>query len=255
LHVSPGGSTTQGAAPVTEHSVPVSWMSATQHSAPVRPGTSPQMGPPQTPQAASQQTSWLSIPARPLLQVDSPSATVVVGGGNTGVAARKGERGGEHDERGQLGTAGRHVACARSFDASITPRKLSSSKRVCCCLCIDNDATHTGLKGQSLQAATVDTSDREKAATNKLHENPPVWSKQGGATVSLQTCPEAKMAAAQHRLGSTPGMIPQPSPPQEVPHSSGQHTSVFGSWTPVWPLLQVSVAGAASAARSRERGL
>ncbi len=75
--VSPGGSTMQGAAPVTEHSDPDSWMSVTQQSAPVRPGTFPHVGPPQTPQAASQQVSWLSIPARPLLQVEFAAATAV----------------------------------------------------------------------------------------------------------------------------------------------------------------------------------
>ncbi len=65
--------------------------------------------------------------------------------------------------------------------------------------------------------------------------------------MSEQTAPEAKIAAVQHWEGSTPGTVPQPSPPQLLPHSSGQHTSVSGSWTPVWPLLHVESAGAASA--------
>lgn len=72
-----------------------------------------------------------------------------------------------------------------------------------------------------------------------------VWT-HGGSTVSEQTAPDAMIPAAQHWLASTPGMVPHPSPPHMSPHSSGQHTSVLGSCTPVWPLLHTESAGAGS---------
>lgn len=67
----PGGSTRQGAAPVTEQRSPVSSIVVTQHWSPVRPGTFPQPTPPQRPQDNSQQTSSASMPASPLLHTES----------------------------------------------------------------------------------------------------------------------------------------------------------------------------------------
>lgn len=76
--ISPGGSTTHGAEPFSEQSSSLAMMVPVQQSAPVRPATFPQVEPPQTPQAESQQTvaSSLSIPGKPLLQTESATATV-----------------------------------------------------------------------------------------------------------------------------------------------------------------------------------
>ena len=61
----------QGASPASEHRVPLAAIAEEQHSLPVSPGTFPQPGPPQRPQAASQQTKFTvsSKPEKPLLQV------------------------------------------------------------------------------------------------------------------------------------------------------------------------------------------
>ena len=61
----------QGAAPVTEQRVPLVAIVPEQQSSPLSPGTFPQPGPPQRPQAKSQHTPSItsSKPARPLLQV------------------------------------------------------------------------------------------------------------------------------------------------------------------------------------------
>ena len=67
----PGSSRMQGASPATEHRVPVVEIVEEQQSLPVSPGTLPQPGPPQRPQATSQQTKFTvsSKPEKPLLQV------------------------------------------------------------------------------------------------------------------------------------------------------------------------------------------
>lgn len=74
----PGGSTMQGAAPVTVHSWPSASMVPAQQSALVSPGIFPHVEPPQTPQASTQQIkSSFSTPGNPLLQKVSFEATVV----------------------------------------------------------------------------------------------------------------------------------------------------------------------------------
>ena len=72
----------QGASPASEHRVPFVAIVSEQHSLPVSPGTLPQPGPPQRPQAASQQTKFTvsSKPKKPLLHV-SLEVTSAEGGG------------------------------------------------------------------------------------------------------------------------------------------------------------------------------
>lgn len=70
LKNSPGVSSWQGAALVTEQSCPVAAIVEEQQSLASSPGMLPHPAPPHCPQAASQHTSLLSIPARPLLQVE-----------------------------------------------------------------------------------------------------------------------------------------------------------------------------------------
>lgn len=77
----------------------------------------------------------------------------------------------------------------------------------------------------------------------------PVERIQGGSCASEQEIPAAVMLVAQHWEESTPGIVPHPSPPQKLPHARGQHTSVFGSWTPVIPLSHVESFDAAAADR------
>lgn len=69
-----------------------------------------------------------------------------------------------------------------------------------------------------------------------------------------------RILLAQHLalLSTTPGILPQPSPPQPMPHSRGQHTSVSGSCTPVWPLSHTESAEAGSEgiqSDEREKGV
>ena len=82
----------QGASSATEHRVPLVAIVSEQQSLPVSPGTFPQPGPPQRPQATSQQTKFTvsSKPDKPLLQV-LLEVTSAVG---RGVPRKEGGRGG-----------------------------------------------------------------------------------------------------------------------------------------------------------------
>ena len=110
----------QGASPATEQEVPLVAIVSEQQSLPVSPGTFPQPGPPQRPQATSQQTKFTvsSKPGKPLLQV-LLDVTSAVGGG---VQGRKGGRGG-----GGI-TWGEGIKWGERFDARIkTKQKCSAS--------------------------------------------------------------------------------------------------------------------------------
>ena len=69
---------------------------------------------------------------------------------------------------------------------------------------------------------------------------------QGAPWVSEHTAPDAMMFVAQHWLASTPAIVPHPSPPHASPQTSGQQTSVSGSWTPVMPLSHTESLDAAA---------
>ena len=76
----------QGASPATEQEVPLVAIVSEQQSLPVSPGTFPQPGPPQRPQATSQHTKFTvsSKPGKPLLQVLLDVTSAVGGGGFQG---------------------------------------------------------------------------------------------------------------------------------------------------------------------------